>query len=303
MDVHLRDLRYFVAVADELSFTRAAERLYVSQPALSKQIRQLEQAMRATLLRRDPRGVTLTAAGALLLPSARRLLETWDDTARAVLAAEAHDRRVLRLGMQTSIGRNLYPAVLRRFAELKPDWRLTLRLCEWTDPSAGLLDESSDAAFVWLPLPVGLEYRVLLNESRWVALPMDHPLAGRTEIDLADLLDEPFVALPEQAGPMRDFWLATDERQGRPARIGVEVSTPDETFEAIASGLGIHLLAAGNADIYARPGITRRPVRGLSPCQLAVAWRHGDARAQVKAFVSACEDAATLTGTPDPVPG
>jgi len=225
MDVHLRDLRYFVAVAEELNFTRAAERLYVSQPALSKQIRQLEQAMRATLLRRDPRGVTLTAAGALLLPSARRLLETWDGTARAVLAAETQDRRMLRLGMQTSIGRNLYPAVLRRFAEVKSDWRLTLRLCEWTDPSAGLLDESTDAAFIWLPVPAGLEYRVLLSEPRWVALPAEHHLAGRTEVELADLLDEPFVALPEQAGPMRDFWLAADERHGRPVRIGVEVST------------------------------------------------------------------------------
>src|SRR2546430_15511346 len=126
MDVDLGDVRFFAAVADEVSFTRAEERLYVAQPALSKQIRQLEQAMRATLLRRDPRGVTLTAAGALLLPSARRLLETWAGTARAVLAAETQDRRMVRLGMPTSTRRNPHPAPPPRFAQGKPALRPTL---------------------------------------------------------------------------------------------------------------------------------------------------------------------------------
>src|SRR5262245_12220485 len=252
MDVHLRDLRYFVAVAEELSFTRAAERLYVSQPALSKQLRQLERTLRVTLLRRDSRGVTLTPAGALLLPQARRLLEAWDEAARTAAEAEAHDRRVLRVGLQTSIGRDLYPAVSRRFAELQAGWRLSLRVRDWTDPSAGLLDQTTDAALVWLPAPAGLEYRVLLVEPRWVALPDGHRLAGREQVDFGELLDEPFVALPAEAGPMRDFWLATAERSGRPAHIAAEVTTADETFEAVASGVGVHLLAAGNAAIYTR---------------------------------------------------
>jgi DNA-binding transcriptional LysR family regulator len=206
--------------------------------------------MRVTLFQRDPRGVTLSAAGTVLLPQARLLLQSWDGAAREVLAAQAQDVRVLRLGMQTSLGRDLYPAVLQDYADREPGWRLTLRLCEWTDPSAGVLDESTDAAFLWLPVPAGLDYRVLLREPRWVALPSAHRLAAHSVVDVADLLDEPFVALPRQAGPARDFWLATRERQGRPPRIGLEVNTPDEAFEAIASGHGVHLLAAGNADIY-----------------------------------------------------
>jgi DNA-binding transcriptional LysR family regulator len=216
----------------------------------------------------------------------------WDDAARAVLAAHAQDSRVLRLGMQTSLGRDLYPAVLKLFTARQPDWRLTLRLYEWTDPSAGLFDERTDAAFLWLPVPTGLEYRTLLREPRWVALPSGHRLAELPEVDFTDLLDEPFVALPPQVGAARDFWLAAEERTGRPARIGQEVSTPDEAFEAIASGHGVHLLAAGNADIYARPGITCRPVRGVSACRLAVAWRTGDQRSSVAAFVTACVVAA-----------
>jgi DNA-binding transcriptional LysR family regulator len=110
MDVHLRDLRYFVAVAEELSFTRAAKRLYVSQPVLSKQIRQLERNLRATLLRRDSRGVTLSPAGLALLPHAQRLLKEWSEAADEAVAADAQDHRVLRVGLQTSIGRDLYPA-------------------------------------------------------------------------------------------------------------------------------------------------------------------------------------------------
>jgi DNA-binding transcriptional LysR family regulator len=297
MDVHLRDLRYFVAVAEELSFTRAAARLYVSQPALSKQLRQLERTLRVTLLRRDSRGVTLTAAGALLLPRARRLLEAWDEAAGTVAEAQAHDRRVLRVGLQTSIGRDLYPAVSRRFAELQAGWRLSLRVCEWTDPSAGLLDQTTDVALAWLPIPAGLEYRMLLVEPRWVALPGGHRLAEREQIDLGELLDEPFIALPAEAGPMRDFWLATAERDDHPASIAVEVATADETFEAVAAGLGVHLLAAGNAAIYARPGITCRPVGGLSPCSLTVAWRRGDQRDEVRVFVQASLEAARSTAS------
>jgi DNA-binding transcriptional LysR family regulator len=291
MDVHLRDLRYFVAVAEEESFTRAAGRLHVSQPALSKQIRQLELALRATLLDRDGRGVRLTEAGALLLPRARALLADWDGTAGAVAAASMRQRRTLRVGLQTSLGRDLYPAVSQRFAARQPGWRLVLRYGDWSDPTAGLAGEAVDAAFLWLPVPAGIEYRVLVREPRWVALPADHPLADRAEVDFADLADEPWVVLPAAAGPARDFWLAADARAGRPARIGAEVSTPDETFEAIASGHGVHLLAAGNAVIYARPGITCRPVRGLSPCELAVAWRSGDDRPAVGAFVAACAEA------------
>jgi len=292
MDVHLRDLRYFLAVAEELSFTRAAARLHLSQPALSKQIRQLERSLRVTLLDRDSRGVTLRPAGAALLAEAGRLLESWDQTLRAVADADSHDRRVLRVGLQTGIGRDLYPAAARLFTAGQPGWRISLRMCPWTDPSAGLIDRTSDAAFVWLPAPAGIEHRVIAREPRWVALPAGHRLAAREEVDFAELLDEPFVALPVQTGPLREFWLATAERGGHPARIGAEAATPEETFETVASGLGVHLLAAGNAAIYARPDITCRPVRGLSPCSLTIAWRHGDRRPQVHAFVAACLDAA-----------
>src|SRR6185437_16826590 len=103
MDAHLRDLRYFVAVAEELNFTRAAERLHLSQPALSKQIRSLETTLRAQLLRRDRRQVELTAAGAALHEVARNLLQDWDDGVALVGDAIAQDVRALRVGTLTAL--------------------------------------------------------------------------------------------------------------------------------------------------------------------------------------------------------
>ncbi|MGH2429088.1 MAG: LysR family transcriptional regulator [Candidatus Limnocylindria bacterium] len=285
MDVHLRDLRYFMAVAEELHFTQAAERLFLSQPALSKQIRQLELQLGAPLFERHPRGVTLTAAGTALLPVARGLVDRWADAQREVGEAS----QVLRIGMSTSIGRGLLPRATRRFAVHRPGWPLDLHQVGWEDPSVGLADRSCDVALGWAPLPdeSAFHSRVLGREPIRVALPEGHRLARRRRIPFADLLDEPFLALPKSAGPLRDFWLAADQRAGRPIRIGAEVRTADETFEAIENGLGVVLLAAGNASLYRRPGVVTRLVVGSPEAQLVVAWRADDARPVVLEFVEA----------------
>jgi DNA-binding transcriptional LysR family regulator len=292
MDVHLRDLRYFVGVAEELSFTRAAERLVVSQPALSKQIRQLEALLGAPLFERDRRRVSLTPAGTALLSTARDLLGEWDSAMgqlEELLAAEKH---LLSVGMLTSLGRDLYPSIVRAFAARQPGWRLASRMHDWSDPTAGLADRSSDVAFVWLPVDdARIAHSVLVSEHRWVALGRGHPLAVQSEIDFADLAEEPFVALPRSAGALREFWLATDARpEGMPPRIAAEAATPEEKFELIAAGVAVGLLSEGNVALYARPDIVYRPVRGLTPSLLAVGWRRDDRRAAVHAFVQACRD-------------
>jgi DNA-binding transcriptional LysR family regulator len=290
MDVHLRDLRYFVAVAEELHFTRAAERLHVSQPALSRQVRLLEHHLRCPLFVREPRVVRLTPAGDVLLSHAHDVLDRWDVAVAAVNETAAQDRRVLVVGIQTSVGRDLQRRTLAGFTDRQPDWRLSLRLCSWNDPTAGLADRSSDIAFVWLPLPADADLvtDVLYREPRWVALPDDHRLAEREVLEWAELLDEPFIALPPSAGALRDFWLAADQRSpGRPARIAAEAASAEETFELIAAGVGVVLLSAGNARIYQRPGVCCVPVNDLTPSELAVARRRDDHRDPVRDFVAA----------------
>ncbi|MFD5011517.1 LysR family transcriptional regulator [Streptomyces chartreusis] len=296
MDVHLRDLRYFVAVAEELHFTRAAERLYVSQPALSKQVRALERHLGVELFRRDPQGVTLTEAGAALLPHARRVLDAWSEGSAALEAARVAARSTLVVGMSTSPGRGgLLPAIRSRFTAAHPDTVLRLRQVSWEDPTAGLADGDADIAFVWLPLPDAERYgwTVVAEEPRLVALPDTHRLASRPEIDFADLLDEPFLALPAGAGPLRDYWLALEERAGRPPRIGAEIAGTEETYEALVAGLGVCLVATGNAPLITLGGVVTRPVRGLAPSRFALAWRREDARRPlVRAYAEACRRVA-----------
>lgn len=289
MGSHLRDLRYFVAVAEELNFTRAAERLFVSQPALSKQIRRLEDDLRVRLFERDRRTVVLTAPGEALLPAAREMLGRWDQAQREVSDAAAAAAAVLTVGLSTSVGRGLLGAVRDHFAERRPGWRLRMRQINWVDASAGLASGDVDVAFVWLPIPAedSFHLRVVAREQHWVAFREDHWLAGRDEVDFAALLDEPFLALPESAGPLRDHFLGTSHRGGRPAKIGATVANADETFTAIEEGSGIVLLAAGNAAIYRRPGVHAVPVTGLPPSELAVAWRRGDDRTVVRDFLEA----------------
>ncbi|QWA24006.1 LysR family transcriptional regulator [Streptomyces sp. JCM17656] len=296
MDVHVRDLRYFVAVAEELHFTRAAERLYVSQPALSKQVRALERHLGMELFRRDPQGVTLTEAGAALLPHARRVLDAWSEGSAALQAARVAARSTLVVGMSTSPGRDgLLPAIRSRFTAAHPDTVLRLRQVSWEDPTAGLADGDADIAFVWLPLPDAERYgwTVVAEEPRLVALPQTHPLASRPEIDFADLMDEPFLALPAGAGPLRDYWLALEERAGRPPRIGAEIAGTEETYEALVAGLGVCLVATGNAPLITLGGVVTRPVLGLAPSRFALAWRREDARRPlVRAYAEACRRVA-----------
>jgi DNA-binding transcriptional LysR family regulator len=298
MDVHTRDLRYFVAVAEELHFTRAAERLYLSQPALSKQIRRLEHNLGVELFDREGPGVRLTMAGAALLPHAEAVVAEWQRAEATVEGVRSAARATLVVGMSTSPGRGgLLPTIRSRFNNQHPEVTLTLRQVGWDDPTAGLADGRSDVAFVWLPLPAPERYdwTVLLHEPCDVAMSDQHPLADRDVIDFQELADEPFLALPRTAGPLREYWLATAHRRGRSPIVGAEISSTDETYEALVDGRGVCLLARGNAPSVAREGVAIRPVSGLPPCELALAWRIDRLRALGRDYVECARSAVDST--------
>jgi DNA-binding transcriptional LysR family regulator len=159
-----------------------------------------------------------------------------------------------------------------------------LKQVNWQDATAGLADGEVDAALVWLPFPGQDSYRiqVLATEPRWIAFREDHWLAGRDKVAFGELLDEPFLALPESAGPLRDYWLAVPERGGEPVKVGAVVANADETFAAIEDGSGIVLISSGNETIYQRPGVRAVPVVDLRPASwwspgvpVTTAWRSG----------------------------
>ncbi|MEV5147706.1 LysR family transcriptional regulator [Streptomyces sp. NPDC052727] len=298
MDVDSRLLRSFLAVAEEGGLVRAAERVYVSQPALTKQIRQLESRLGVRLFERSRSGMELTDAGQELARRAPDVLAAWDDALRAARAAGRHTARVLRVGFVASAANEATPAIVAEFARRRPGWRAELRQAAWTNPSAGLADGEVDAALLRLPFPgqEALRVEVLFSEERWVALPSGHRLAERAEIAFRELWDEPFVAAPPETGAWRDHWLAAGEREGRPVRIGAVTEQPDDWLSAIASGYGVALAPASAARFYARPGVVYRPVTGVSPSRVAVAWAPADDRNPVvRDFVRCCLDLARTT--------
>ena len=298
MDVDTRLLRYFAAVAAEGNVTRAAERLFVSQPALTKQIRQLETQLGVRLFTRSRAGMALTPAGQALAAAAPAVLASWDQARRETKAAASRAARVLRVGFISSAANEATQRIIAAFARGRPGWRVDLQQAAWSDPTAGLASGDVDAALLRLPFPGQDEVRtvVLLTEPRWAVLPTSHPLAACDQIPFDQLWDEPFVAAPAETGWWRDYWLASSERQGHPVRIGYVTDQPDAWLAAIASGYGIALAPQSAARYYARPGITYRPVTGVSPSQACVAWRPAsDTDPVVADFVRCCLDNKAAT--------
>ncbi|WP_190821410.1 LysR family transcriptional regulator [Saccharopolyspora pogona] len=293
MDVDTRLLRYFIAVAEEGNLTHAAERLLVSQPALTKQIRQLENQLGVRLFTRSRAGMTLTEPGRALAERVPALLVDWDQVLRETKGAASREARVLRVGFLASAANEATQDIIAAFGRRRPGWRADMRQAAWSNPTAGLADGDVDVALLRLPFPdqETLRTAVLFTEPRWVALPAAHPLAARDLIPFRDLRDEPFVAAPPETGRWRDYWLAAGEREGHLVRIGAVTDQPDDWLSAIANGYGIALAPESAARFYARPGVTYRPVSGVSPSRVCVAWAPADdANPVVQDFVRCCLD-------------
>ena len=295
MDVDTRLLRYFAAVAEEENLTRAAERLFVSQPALTKQVRQLENQLGVRLFTRSRAGMTLTAAGQALAGQVPAVLAGFDQALREARSAASRAARMLRVGFLAGAANEATQQIIAAFARRRPGWRVEMRAASWLDPTAGLASGEADVALLRLPFPGqdGLRVEMLFTEPRWVALPATHPLAGRGQICFRDLWDEPFVAAPAETGWWRDWWLAAGEREGHPVKIGAvtETGQPDDWLTAIANGYGVALAPQSAARYYARPGIAYRPVTGVSPSQVGVAWPpDADANPVIQDFVRCCVD-------------
>ncbi|MFC3491469.1 LysR family transcriptional regulator [Glycomyces rhizosphaerae] len=274
MDVDTRLLRCFQAVAEEGNLTKAAARLYLSQPALTKQIRRLEDQLGATLFTRSRSGMALTGPGAALAESMEAVLNAWDRAERAVRTAEAEASKVLRIGFLASAANEKTQEIIGAFRERRLAWRVELRQASWGDPIAGLVSGEVEASFMRLPFPNQEDYRLLelLTEPRCVAMAANHPLAQRETLDFADLLDEPFIAAPAATGDFREHWIGGEARGGHPVKVGAVTEHPDDWLTAIANGDGIALAPESASRYYARPDIAYREVEGITPSTVALAW-------------------------------
>src|SRR5258707_10055226 len=179
MDVDTRLLRYFAAVAAEGNLTRAAERLLVSQPALTKQIRQLESQLGVRLFTRSRAGMTLTAAGQALADRTPAVLAGWDQALRETKAAASRAARVLRVGFISSAANEATQQIIAAFTRRRPGWRVDMQQAPWSDPTPRLASGDVDAPPLRLPFPRqdGVRRQGLLPQPRRAALPPPPPPA------------------------------------------------------------------------------------------------------------------------------
>jgi DNA-binding transcriptional LysR family regulator len=283
----LRKLRYFVAVAEELHFGRAAERLYIAQPVLSRQIRKLEQELGADLLLRTSRNVTLTPAGLQVLAEAKSLLAAADAT-RQRIEDVASGGAALTVGFFVG---DEFTAALEAFGAQYPNVAIDLLRVYWHDQTEVLLDGRADVAFVHLPVDDhGLELLPVRSEPRVAVLPISHPAAGRHEISIADLADDP-VIIQRGATPTWQAFHNVDPRpDGRQPRPGPAVHNLEEKLQHVAADRAISFVPASVAGVFVQPGIAYVPVTDIPPIKICLAWKSGPPSPLVAAFVDAVTD-------------
>jgi DNA-binding transcriptional LysR family regulator len=271
-DVSLRLLRYFEVLGSELNYRRAAEKLFITQPALSGAIQQLERAIGDRLFDRDTRSVALTKLGREWLPYVRKALAEVDLAREAV--AMLVDHAHVRIGYLIGTGADLLFQLLDGADRAFPDMTIETVEYDFSDPSAGLASGATDIALLRPPVDVpGLEMAVVAEES-WVAcLPRSHRLANRSELRIEELLDEPIIVAPPSAGGWRDYWLAADARQGRPPKIAAEAATYEAEATMVARGVGLSFTTSSMVRLYDRPGIQFVPIIDRPISYTAVAWR------------------------------
>jgi len=273
--MELRHLKYFVAVAEELHFRRAAERLHIAQPAVSEQIRKLENELGVALFARTHRNVTLTDAGAAMLDEARRVLIQADVAQRA--AREAHRRSLghLRIGNLPDALPTALPHLLRRFAAVAPKVRVTFV----TGAARSLLEDVRaqrlDLAVTCLPAPVsGLEVVKLSREGTVAAVPVGHLWAGESQISLSGLEQTPLVQLARSINPaFYDGVLGACRTAGvAPSLIEISEPSVEQVLLAVASGAGVALLPASAEARFSTPGVRFVPLAEPEPwCDVAIA--------------------------------
>ena len=289
----LRLVDYFVAVAEELHFGRAAERLHIAQPSLSQQIRRLEQQLGVTLFERNSRNVRLTRAGEAFLREGRRALA---QTQRAISATRAAGAELLTVGFYGSAGRALLPAVLTAFHERQPATEVNVREILFGSIDE-ILEGKVDIAFTRLmPDQTQLEVEIIATEPRLIALANTHPLASRETLAFADLRGESFIVNPmvaHDAPPAR--WLAEQRRHGLPGRVAAEARSPEEIMALVGAGRGVCLVPAAAALHERRADVVYVPVTDAEPAVVSLAWPPDRSSPTVKAFLTTAREVATAS--------
>ena len=280
--IEWRHYRYAVVLAEELNFSRAAERLHVSQPTLSKQIGDLEDRLGKPLFLRNKRNVSLTEAGKLFVEEARKALRQSEQAIHVVKTYAPPNR--FWVGYSPWVNHALSMEVRDFFAEQLPEVDLRLRSAFTNELVPWLQNGELDAALVILPLQdESLRYEVILRESLLVALPEQHPMARKKTVMLSDLNGMPAISVPERLNPgFHEFLMNSCARHGLTVTVAQEVSTYSETLFLVSQGIGF-TLARECFRPESHRGIVFRPIKG-NPLSIVTAIAYK----RQSAYLSAC---------------
>lgn len=288
--MELRHLRYFVAVAEEKSFRRAAERLGIKQPPLSMQIRQLERELGTPLFRRLTRGVELTEAGALLLEEARRIPQQVEQAKASVQSRARGETGRICVGFAgATYFEPLVPRLIQAYRKLYPDVVLSPEQSNTPYLVKALLDASLDVAFVRPPLADGDRIAVhpLVEEPMRIVLSSQHQQAGKRSISLASLAPEPLILFPRAIGPgLYDSIIASCQRAGFSPILGQEAPQIASIVHLVAAGFGVSVVPQSIEQIRA-DGVVYVSIEGEAPCApIGLAFRKDNRSATVRNFVA-----------------
>jgi DNA-binding transcriptional LysR family regulator len=298
-ELDLRLLQSFLAVAETGGITQAAARLHLAQPAVSAQMRQLEHALGVALLVRTSRGVLLTAAGRELAAGGPAALEHVDGIVDRVRGVANGEKGRLRLACKPHATAEFAQEVTEAMESTVPGVDIALTTASTLPEELALLTAGTvDAAFLWAPIgDPRLPYAPIRTDRRMVALPADHPLADRPEVQLADLADEPVI---RPAGPVAStvlaHCLAEPRPGGRLAKRGPAAARSEDHLQLVARHRGVWLAPEPISRYLPSPGVRWLPVTDAEPSTLVAVWTPEAPAALVSRMIA---EVRSLTGWHD----
>jgi DNA-binding transcriptional LysR family regulator len=282
-DLDLRLVRYFTVLAEELNFGRAAERLFLTQPTLSRQVRRLESQLGTQLLERDGQGSRLTPAGEAFLADAQELLALAGRATRR--ARDRASRERLTLGYVDDL---IVTDVIRAMRTTHPNVEVTARHVGSTEGGDALRRRDIDVLVARSPLPFdasGLDLTELFEEPRVLAVASTHPLAAAIDVTPDDFATEPLATCSTKGSPdWETFWRF--ERPGSPSRRTIETRDVHDLLEHVAGDGSVAVFPANDRRVGLRDDVVTVPIVGVEPCHVVVARRADDDREPVPAVVA-----------------
>jgi DNA-binding transcriptional LysR family regulator len=276
--MELRHCTAFIAVAEELHFGRAAESLHIAQPALSQMIRSLERELGVPLFERTTRRVRLTASGEALLGPARSIVNQVEGAKRIAQAAQEGVVGRVQVGFGGTSGYSILSLLAREVAERQPGIELALRPQTYSGEAAlSIRDGHLDLAIISPPAPAGIDVHVIRQERVMVAVPTDHELAGRDEIGIGELRDQPFISYaPSHGSQVREVMMRLADEAGFLPRIVQEAPDPYSLLALVGAQVGISIVVESSEHIRIDGVSYVRLAEGGDAFTLALGWRRNN---------------------------